>query len=195
MQRKERKSRRFPHSPRQADPSGAISCPWGQTHWKLPSVLTHSPPRHSRGFLSHSSMSDTQYKYLISIFTPIVPPHQYTLSLKGHIKSSSILNICAVVEQRPKSQPKHRSFVPFRLFSVSLLAELVPNCILAHIISSLPLIALVQPNEDSWWAAANKTMTTAPFYVYSLSHEFNQKPGTEIECFYRWLLIMTCSCT
>lgn len=38
----------------------------------------------------------------------------------------------------------------FHLFSVSLLAELVPNCILAHIISSLPLIALVQPNEDSW---------------------------------------------
>lgn len=49
------------HSPRQADPSSAISCPSGQTHWKLPSVLTHSPPRHSRGFLSHSSMSDSAH--------------------------------------------------------------------------------------------------------------------------------------
>lgn len=59
------------HSPRQADPSGAISCPSGQTHWKLPSVLKHSPPRHNRGFLSHSSMSDSRRTHTSLINTQI----------------------------------------------------------------------------------------------------------------------------
>lgn len=57
------------HSPRQAEPSGAISCPSGHTHWKLPSVFTQSPPRHNRGFLSHSSISDNGRTHRCTVHT------------------------------------------------------------------------------------------------------------------------------
>lgn len=65
-------------------------------------------------------------------------------------------------------------------FSVSRLAGSAPGCVLAHVISSLAL-KFAQPNEDPRRAAANKSMTTAPFCVYSLSHEFNQTSRPEIE--------------
>lgn len=43
--------------PTQADMFGDNWWPGGQSHLKLPSVLMQTPPRHSKGFLSHSSMS------------------------------------------------------------------------------------------------------------------------------------------
>lgn len=74
--------------PTQFFPSGLISKPALQMHWKLPSVFTQRPFRHITPFTMHSSMSEATGMYLLQLSTrgrwAMKSEYVLTLTMKIH---------------------------------------------------------------------------------------------------------------